>query len=50
MQQSTSFVNLSRAIIKKSLERVDSDCVSFGVLDSSAFTVTRILINVSVAH
>ena len=34
MQQRTSFVNLSRAIIKKSLERVDSDSISFGVLDS----------------
>ena len=34
-KQYTSFVDLSRAIAKKSLERVDSDCVSFGVLDSS---------------
>ena len=36
MQQWTSFVNLSQAIIKKSLKRADSDCVSFGVLDSSS--------------
>ena len=28
-------MNLSQAIIKKSLKRVDSDFVSFGVLDSS---------------
>ena len=27
-------MNLSQAIIKKSLKRVDYDCVSFGVLDS----------------
>ena len=26
-------MNLSQAIIKKSLKRVDSDCVFFGVLD-----------------
>ena len=31
----TSFVNLNQAVIKKSLKRVDSECVSFGVLDSS---------------
>ena len=28
-------VNLSQAIIKKSLKRVNSDCISFGVLESS---------------
>ena len=28
-------MNLSQAIIKKSLKRVNSDCVSSGVLDSS---------------
>ena len=28
-------MNLSQAIIKKSLKHVDSDCVSFGVLDFS---------------
>ena len=26
---------MSQAIIKKSLKRVNSDCISFGVLDSS---------------
>ena len=35
MQQWTSFVNLSQAIIKKSLKRNDSGCF-FGVLDFSA--------------
>ena len=35
MQQWTSFVNLNQAIIKKSLKRVDLDCVSFSALDSS---------------
>ena len=34
-QQWMSFVNLSQAIIKKSLNGVDSDCIFFGVLDSS---------------
>ena len=28
-------MNLSPAIIEKSLKLVDSDCISFGVLDSS---------------
>ena len=35
MQQWSSFVNLRQAIIKKSLKRIDSDYVTFAVLDSS---------------
>ena len=40
MQQWTTFVSLSQAIIKKSLKGIDSDCVSFGVLDSSGRAAT----------
>ena len=32
-----SFVHLIQAIIKKSPKRVDSDCVSFGVLNFSYY-------------